>query len=150
MRLLTALLLIACLFGAYRWWDGREAGALAATTSENGFVPVQMPDGANRHAVLVLAPRNCPSDQAQRSEALVRFLDSKGIPVVRGDSIAFDFENPTAEQVAGAQRAVAVFRQGAPAVFIDGMAMSDPTPAQAAAEYRRLRAMRRQAVSLQR
>ena len=142
MRLVPTLLLIACLFGAYRWWDGREAGGVdaGATVSENGFVSVQMPDGASRHAVLVLAPRNCPSDQARRSEALVAFLEDKGVPVVRGDSISFNFEDPTAEQVAGADRAVEVFKRGAPAVFINGMAMSDPTPAQAAAEYRRFRA----------
>lgn len=147
MRVVPALLLIACLFGAYRWWDGRGAGdpsALpGAVESEHGFVPVQMPDGASRHGVLVLAPRNCPSDQARRTDALVQFLEDKGVPVVRGDSIAFDFADPTPEQIAGANRAVAVFQRGAPAVFIDGMARSDPTPAQALAEYRRLRAARR-------
>lgn len=147
MRLVPALLLIACLFGAYRWWDGREtahAGGIdSAVASENGFVSVQMPDGASGRAVLVLAPLNCPSDQARRSEALVSFLEDKGVPVVRGHSISFAFDNPTPEQVVGANRAVEVFKRGAPAVFINGMAMSDPTPAQAVAEYRRLRAIGR-------
>ncbi|MBB6599719.1 hypothetical protein [Luteimonas sp. MC1825] len=143
MRLVPTLLLVACLFGAWRWWDGRPDSSsgfdAGASVSENGFVSVQMPDGASRHAVLVLAPQNCPSDQARRSEALVAFLQDKGVPVVRGHSISFAFDNPTPEQVAGASRAVEVFKRGAPAVFINGMAMSDPTPAQAAAEYRRLR-----------
>ncbi|MBJ6981032.1 hypothetical protein [Luteimonas sp. MC1572] len=145
MRLLPLLLLVACVFGAWRWWDGREAARAdsadsGAAISENGFVSVRMPDGASRHAVLVLAPKNCPSDQARRSEALVAFLEDKGVPVVRGSSIAFSMDDPTPEQVAGANRAIEIFKRGAPAVFINGMAMSDPTPAQAAAEYRRLRA----------
>jgi hypothetical protein len=146
MRLVPTLLLVACLFGAWRWWDGRaDSGAAfdaGTEVSENGFVPVQMPDGASRHAVLVLAPQNCPSDQARRSDALVAFLEDKGVPVVRGSAMSFAFDDPTPEQVAGANRALEVFKRGAPAVFINGMAMSDPTPAQAAAEYRRLRAAR--------
>ena len=139
MRLTTAVLLLAALFGAWRWWDGRSAEAATAAASENGFVPVHMPDGAPRRAVLVLAPPNCPSEQARRADALVSFLEDKGVPVVRGGSMAFDVANPSPEQVAGIERAVDVFNAGAPAVFVNGMAMSDPTPAQALAEYRRTR-----------
>jgi len=124
--------------GAYRWWDGRPSGA-QSVASQNGFVPVQMPDGAPPRAVLVLAPPDCPSDEARRAEALVEHLHAQGIPVIRGSSISFDLMNPTDEQRAGVERAVAVFNGGAPAVFVDGMAMSNPTAAQVAAEYRRTR-----------
>ena len=139
MRFFTLILLIAGLAGGYHWWHGRSAHAAASAGNENGFVPVVMPDGASRNAVLVLAPRNCPSEQARRAEALIAGLEQQGIPVVKGDSMSFDIGNPTSEQRAGVERAVAVFNQGAPAVFVDGMAMSNPSVAQAASEYRRAR-----------
>lgn len=137
MRLLTILVLVAALFGAYRWWQDRDGEDLSAIASPNGFVPVEMPGGVPRNVVLVLAPPNCPSEQAQRSEALASHLSREGIPVRRDSGFSFDVANPSAEQRAGIDRAVKVFQQGAPAVFVNGMAMSDPTPAQAAAEYRR-------------
>lgn len=139
MRVLTVVVLLAGLFGAYRWWDGRAAAA-AVAANQNGFVPVQMPDGAPARSVLVLAPPDCPSAEAQRAEALVRDLAGQGIPVTRDSAISFNIVDPTPEQRRGVERAVAVFNRGAPAVFIDGMAMSNPSAAQAAAEYRRTKA----------
>lgn len=137
MRLLTVVLLCLCAFGAYRWWDGKRDTDLPAMANHNGFVAVEMPDGMSRDAVVILAPPNCPSDEAQRAEAIADYLGEQGIPVARKSSMSFAITNPTDEQAAGVDRAVAVFNGGAPAVFINGMAMSNPTPAQAAAEYRR-------------
>lgn len=142
MRIVAALIFACAMYGAYQWWDGRGP-AHAAVASEHGFLPVEMPDAAPRNAVLVLAPRNCPSEQARRTDVLVGELERAGIPVVRGDSFFFDVENPTAEQVAGMKRAMAVFKQGAPAVYFGGMGMSNPTPAQAIAEYRAARGRHR-------
>lgn len=142
MRILALLLLICALFGAHQWWHGRSAGSMAVTASPNGFVPVEMPGGATRNVVLVLAPPNCPSDEAQRTEALVAALSREGIPVARGSSFSFNVADPTAEQVAGIDRAVEVFKLGAPAVYVNGMAMSNPTAAQTVAEYRRTRGQR--------
>ena len=88
------------------------------------------------------APPNCPSEQAQRTEALVRDLARAGIPVVRGSGFAFDVENPTAEQIQGIDRAVAVFKRGAPAVFVNGLAMSNPSAEQTIAVYRASRGRR--------
>ena len=140
MRLLSVVLVLAGLFGTYRWWEGTTTtSGLSGVASPNGFDSVQMPDGAPRNAVLVLAPPNCPSDEAQRAEALVQHLTREGIPVRKGSSISFDVVNPTAEQRAGIDRAVTVFNAGAPAVFVNGMAMSNPTAAQTVAEYRRTR-----------
>lgn len=140
MRFIGLLLLVAGLGGGYQWWSGRSADSSKPIDgSPNGFVPVQMPDGGPRNTVLILAPPNCPSEQAQRAEALASELNRQGIPVTKGDTMSFDINNPTGEQIAGVDRAVAVFNQGAPAVFINGMAMSNPSPAQAIAEYRRIR-----------
>lgn len=138
MRILVVLLLVCGLYGAYQWWQERSH-SIEAAASPNGFVPVEMPVGVERNAVLVLAPRNCPSGQAQRTEALVQELGRQGIPVVRGDSFSFEAADPTPEQIAGMERAVEVFKRGAPAVFVNGMAMSNPTAAQTVAEYRATR-----------
>ena len=140
MRLLKILIVLACLFGAYRWWDGKERSReLEAIASQNGFVPVEMPIGAPAHTVLVLAPPNCPSDEAKRAEALVRALTDQGVPVKQDSAMSFEITNPTDEQEAGVERAVAVFNRGAPAVFVNGMGMSNPTAAQTIAEYRKTR-----------
>ena len=117
MRIVLWLAIAASLYGGWQWWQDRAHAPLAnAEPSPNGFVPVEMPSGAPRNAVLVLAPPNCPSDQARRSESLIAALSSQGV-----------------------DRAIQVFNQGAPAVFINGMAMSNPSAEQAAAEYRRTR-----------
>jgi hypothetical protein len=98
-----------------------------------------MPEGSARNAVLILTPPSCPSDEAERAEALARELTRNGIPVVKSGSMSFTIQNPTSEQEAGVKRAVAVFNEGAPAVFVNGMAMSNPTASQTIAEYRRLK-----------
>ena len=140
MRILVVVVLACALYGGYQWWQGRST-TTAAVASPNGFVPVEMPDGVARNAVLVLAPRNCPSEQAQRTEALVQELTGQGVPVVRGDSFSFDVADPTPEQRAGIDRAIEVFKRGSPAVFVNGMAMSNPTAAQTLAEYRLTKAV---------
>ncbi len=145
MRLLVPILMACALYGAWDWWHERGPGAAAATaamTSDNGFVPVEMPGGTPRNAVLVLAPRNCPSEQAHRTEALVAALGRAGVPVVRGDGFSFDVANPTREQMQAMDRTVEVFKRGAPAVYVNGMGMSNPSAAQAIAEYRATRARR--------
>lgn len=135
MRILLILMLVCGLYGAHQWWQKREE-VRAAAFDTSTFVAVEMPGGVQRNTVLVLAPPNCPSEQAQRTEALIRELGRAGIPVVRGSGFAFDVENPTDEQMQGIDRAVAVFKRGAPAVFVNGLAMSNPSVEQTIAAYR--------------
>ena len=139
MRLLWILLFVAAMGGAYHWWQGRSADSIGASPGPNGFVSVEMPGGAAKNTVLILAPPNCPSDEAKRAAALADELIRNGIPVATDSSMSFDIANPTAEQEAGVTRAVAVFNEGAPAVFVNGMGMSNPTASQTIAEYRRTR-----------
>lgn len=144
MRLWMILLLALGLVGGYNWWSKRApSGPTAITASSgvnsNGFVSVEMPGDGTRNTVLVLAPPNCPSEQAQRAEALIQALKDHGIPVARGSSISFELTNPSAEQRAAVDRTIEVFKQGAPAVFINGMGMSNPSFAQVAAVYEETR-----------
>lgn len=136
MRGIMVLLLGVGLLGAYGWWTKGETQADAATAVTQGFVPVEMPAGAPQGAVLVLAPPNCPSEEARRAEILVRELRRQGITVVEHDSMSFEIVNPTPEQRTGVENAVAVFQAGAPAVFVRGMGMSNPTAAQVVALLR--------------
>ena len=97
---------------------------------------MEMPSVMQRTPVFVLAPPNCPSDQAKRAEALIRELGNAGIPVKRESGIAFDIENPTDEQMRDIDRAIAVFKRGAPVVYVNGLAMSNPSTEQTIAAYR--------------
>lgn len=142
----SILLIVLGLAGGLNWWikrppaDHREVPAtIASELNKDAFIPVEMPGSTPRNTVLVLAPPNCPSEQAQRAEALVQALQDKGIPVTRGSSVAFTLTNPSAEQRAAVDRTVAVLRQRAPAVFVDGMGMSNPSFAQVAAVYEQTR-----------
>ncbi|TDK29179.1 hypothetical protein [Luteimonas terrae] len=135
MRILMILLFACGLYGAYQWWQDRSPPGTAAFDTA-GFVAVEMPGGVARNTVLVLAPPNCPSEQAQRTEALVRELTRAGIPIKRDSGFDFDIANPTAEQIERIDRTVAVFKRGAPAVFVNGLGMSNPTVEQTIAAYR--------------
>ena len=144
MRLWMVLLLALGLAGGINWWSKRApsdqvAVAAGNVISSDGFVSVEMPGNTPANTVLVLAPANCPSEQAQRAEALIQALQHQGIPVARGNSIDFNITNPSAEQRAAVDRTVEVFKQGAPAVFINGMGMSNPSVAQVAAVYKKTR-----------
>ena len=54
----------------------------------------------------------------------------------RESGIAFDIENPTDEQMRDIDRAIAVFKRGAPVVYVNGLAMSNPSTEQTIAAYR--------------
>ncbi|MDR7192009.1 hypothetical protein [Luteimonas terrae] len=135
MRILLILMLACAAFGAHQLWQKREA-ARAAAFDATVFVAVEMPSGMQRNTVFVLAPPNCPSDQAKRAEALIRDLGNAGIPVKRESGIAFDVANPTPEQMRDIDRAISVFKRGAPVVYVNGLAMSNPSTEQTIAAYR--------------
>lgn len=125
MESLLILMLVCALYGAQQWWQKRD-GARAAAFDASIFVAVEMTGGVQRNTVLVLAPPNCPSEQAQRTEALIRDLDRASVCVVCDSGFAFDIENSTDAHMQGIDRAVSVFKRSAPAVFVNGLAMLNP------------------------
>jgi len=138
MEYLRVAVVLALVALAAHFWNGHKAQAnLAASTDETGFVQAVDVDGAVRNNVLILAPPNCPSEEAQHAAALERKLTEMGIPHTMGSGFSVSIDNPDEEQRAGIDRAVAVFQQGAPAVFINGMAKSNPTAEEVATEYKR-------------
>jgi hypothetical protein len=103
--------------------------------SPNGFVSVIVPEDARRNTVIIFAPLNCPSDGAQRADALADELTSRGIPNVRSNSYGATVTNPTADQEAKIQRTQDVMNAGVPAVIINGRAKANPTLDEVIAEY---------------
>ena len=152
MRALVKLLFFAGLawFGWHMWNKTQadlalQAAAEAAAVAEsgvddNGFVHTGYVDASERDVVLVLRPDNCPSEQAQRARALDQELTRRGIPHTVGNSMSITDDNPTQESVDDHNRAMKVFNQGAPVVYINGMGASNPTADEVVAEYRRTKA----------
>lgn len=136
-------LIVGVLVGAgYFWWNGRGNDLADAEKSPNGFVAAVMPDGVPPDTVVILAPVNCPSDAAQRADALAAELGSKGIRTIRSSSYSSEIAEPTDAQQAGLERAVAVMNGTIPAVFVNGMAKANPTAADVVAEYRLTKSQR--------
>jgi hypothetical protein len=140
MKIARLLIIVAALGFAADWWSGHKGTAPAtAQVSPNGFVPTVTPNGAPANTVLVLAPLNCPSAEAQRADALSQELTRMGIRNVRSSSFSLSVPNPTDEDKAGVDRAVAILNAGAPAVFINGMGKSNPSAEEVVSEYDRTR-----------
>lgn len=133
------LILLAALgFGFHLWQQHQRTSTLtSAPASPGGFVPTAMPEGAAPNTVLILAPLNCPSDAAQRADALAADLSRMGVPNVRGNSFSLHVSNPSDDERAATDRAVAVLNGTIPAVFINGMAKANPSAQEVAEEYRR-------------
>jgi hypothetical protein len=134
--LLVGLVVVA---GATRLWQAHEravtARELAADADSNGFVPLQMPDGAARDTVLILAPLNCPSAGAKRADALAARLTALGVANVRVNQ--YQVSGPTRVMESGIRHAFAVMNGEIPAVMINGRGKANPTADEVLAEYRR-------------
>ena len=72
MGLLKFIATVAILGGAayYGWGAYHQRSATALATSDSGFVRTGMIDGASANSVLILAPENCPSEQARHAAEL--------------------------------------------------------------------------------
>lgn len=140
MQFLKVLLVIAALWAAYNFWSDWSAPSYAEVVeevgSDNGFVPILPPNGAKTDMVYVMAPKNCPSDAAQRARQLAAGLESRGIPVERSDHFRAAVSNPTAEERDALKRTQAVLNGAIPMVVVNGVASANPSVDQVEAEYR--------------
>lgn len=136
MSIVRFLVLIAAIGLAVKWWNGRGPDLASAEKSVNGFVSAAMPDGVGENTVVILAPVNCPSDAAQRADALAAELTRMGIPNVRSSSYAANINDPTPAQEKSLKLAVEVLNGPIPAVFLNGKAKANPLLSEVVAEYR--------------
>jgi hypothetical protein len=134
---LYALLAAGAVAGAahHQWADHHLSRATAAMADGNGFIPAEMPDGAARDSVLVLAPVNCPHEGARRADALAERLHELGIPVVRTNN--YSIARVTPDNAPSVNRAIEVLKTNVvPVVFVYGRAKANPTSDEVVAEYR--------------
>lgn len=142
MSFAKLLIVLGVVGYAYHWWNERHPEGVFAAQQEaspNGFVSATMPAGVTRNAVVIFAPQNCPSDRAQRADALAEQLTSRNIPVIRSSSFSASSAAPTADERADMERALQVLNAQAPAVFVNGMAKANPSLGEVVAEYERTR-----------
>ena len=140
MALARLLILVGLIGFAWHWWgERRTAVETAEATSPTGFVSAAMPAEATPNTVLILAPLNCPSDGAQRADRLADELTSRNIPVRRASRFSLQAEGGDEDLRARVDRSVAVLNGEIPAVFVNGMAKSNPSVEDVVAEFRRTR-----------
>lgn len=139
MQSLKILFVIAALWAAYNFWSDWSSPSydevVAEVGSDNGFVPILPPDGTRTDTVYVMAPKNCPSDAAQRAQQLAAGLESRGIPVERSDHFSAGVSNPTAEEREALKRTQAVLNGAIPMVVVNSVASANPSLDQVEAEY---------------
>jgi hypothetical protein len=135
LRLILLLGLAGLAF--YLWNSSGSEYSIGPADSPNGFVHAIMPKGAKPNTVWVLAPKNCPSTDAQRANALVERLEQQGIPVVLSSAGSFETAGVTSAEQRDMENSVAVLRGEIPAVFVNGMGMANPSAAEVIAEYHR-------------
>lgn len=109
-----------------------SASAGSGSSSAHGFVEMPLPDGQSGSGVVIFAPIDCPSDAAQRAEALARHLSAQGVPYVRSQDANFGSLSSQEE----ANRVMSVMQGGIPVVFVRTRAKANPSPDDVVAEYR--------------
>ena len=143
------LILVGLIGYGIHWWIAPQADAAATATASaataaetsgaSGFIPAAMPDGTPPNAVVILAPLNCSSEEAQRADYLAAALERQRIPVVRSSQYSASSDGSDSAAQANVQRAVSILNGPIPAVFVKGMGKSNPSADEVIAEYQRTR-----------
>ncbi|MDD4928497.1 MAG: hypothetical protein PHP85_04390 [Gallionella sp.] len=110
-----------------------KADAPVKTISSNGFVALPPLDNMASVAVIIFAPENCPSDGAQRANALAGELSRQGIPHTRSSSANFTFSGQNQAELDNVN---AVMTGTIPIVFVHGRAKANPSIGEVVDEYR--------------
>jgi hypothetical protein len=140
MGIVRFLVLLAIVWFGVHWWQGRDSSpAVSEEESPNGFVSVAMPDGTPPNTVVILAPINCPSAAAQRADALAEQLTRRGIPNIRSSHFSASSADPSPEHRSRLDRSVTILNGEVPAVFVNGLAKSNPLADEVISEYARTR-----------
>lgn len=129
-------MIVVIAVGFHYWTNNQNQELIQAPQSPNGFVEVLMPSGFKNSTVYIMAPKNCPKEAGQRADALERGLRDLGIPVKRSSSGSVGPQDSTEEQHNKFKRTVAIIKGEIPAVFINGMAKSNPHLDEIISEYK--------------
>jgi signal recognition particle receptor subunit beta len=122
---------MAVLGAGWQLWHRHQANEEPAVApSVVAFVELPLPDGMDADSVVVFSPEDCPSEAAQRADALVSALESKRITVVRAHHAEFDLRDQES-----ADRVNSVMEGPIPVVFVRGKAKANPSVEEVLAEY---------------
>ena len=148
MNIVWILIVVGIAGGGYNTWKQHHGNTVQVENkaqvwsrivsrtviSENGFASLPAVDGQTSRKVYVLAPENCPGEDAKRADSLAADLSRKGIPVVRRDSARFSLSSQLESDVQ--TRMSEVMGGPLPIVFVDGRAKSNPSLDEVVAEFR--------------
>ena len=137
MRLFNIIALLAVAGLARYGWQQYHAHEVEASVSGSSFVDVVQPDGFPARGVVIMAPENCPSEQAQNAEALFEKLKQAGVPVTKSSEFSISPAGDlTGDVRAAMDRTMAVAQGKVPIVFIGKRGKANPSFDEVVAEYR--------------
>jgi len=132
------LFLVFIVFVLFKTWEHFSEPNHLMDTNQHGFTEVLMPKGARNDVVYILAPKNCPKAAGQRADALEMALRSQGVAVVRSSSGSLNVIDQTPDSKRKFDNAMAIINGTIPAVFVNGMASSNPQADEVFAQWRGL------------
>ena len=138
MRLIKLLMLAGLIGFGWNYWQKHQVTNLAQgnqeiPTSPRGFISLPPLQNVNPGHVVVVAPLNCPSEQARRADDLVSALQRERIPVTQTNSFSFQISG---DDAAAMDRINEIQQGEPPIVFVYGRAKSSPSLEEVIAEYR--------------
>lgn len=101
--------------------------------SDAVFVEVPMPNEVSSGEVVVSGLLTCPHSGAKTRSVLAKLTEAQ---IPHKHITAFGFSNT--DDWAGIHRLNEILKRGAPVVFVNGKAKSNPTPDEIVAEYRKV------------
>lgn len=131
MKIIVGLIIIlVCAFGFYQCnkTTYNVAQDIEQRTNSNGFIDIPV-NIAGSDGIVILAPVNCPSSQAQQADWLSTKLKEKNIPNRRSSSfsVSTDATNLTKEQREQLKEQITyVVNLPAPLVIVNGKVKSNP------------------------
>jgi hypothetical protein len=123
MKVLKLIFFLAVPIVIFQYWYTHQPAKTASLPAVSGADPKQ---------VVVFAPENCPSEDAQRSDAMARDLMNRSIPSLRSHDISFTSSDP---DPAIQNRLNTVMNGELPIVIVNGKGKANPTLDQVVAEY---------------
>lgn len=135
------LLLVAGSVAYYLWGPpaggrGREdRPAAEQAEGSRGFVELPQGEAGSEAGVVIFAPPNCSSEEAQRADDLAAALDRAGVPYRRSSQFQLTLQSPDPDALA---RIRAVMSGPIPVVIVNGSGKANPSADDVIAEYRGL------------
>lgn len=145
---IIAIAAIVLSVTVHKWYRHKAVQQLIAKTSTSridqyGFfnVSINLP---GRNGIVIMAPLNCSSQQAQKADYLASELKRRNIPAerIKGFTVNIDVTKYTKQEMQELEERMAyVRRMPIPIVFVNGKVKSDPTVDDIINEWKMQRAL---------